>query len=165
MSRLRLGAALVAAAFAGCGSPPQPVAPPPLVKAKTKTAPAAAPTPPAPSQLVHYEHIDQYKRDAADHMVSKNPDHIFSGALPPLLPAIVVMSITINRDGKVVHTRVVRSRDTEASKVATEAIQQASPLPKPFNLVAMHDKDLTYSETFLFNAQYRFQVRSIAPVQ
>ena len=162
MSGLRILAALLAAALAGCGNPPPPPpAPKPSVAAKAKPAP----TPPAPAQLLHYDHIDQYKRDVADHLVLKNPAHVFSGALPPMLPAIVVMSITVNRDGVVTHTRVVRSRDPDASKVATEAIHQASPLPKPFNLVAAHDKEITWSETFLFNAQYRFQVRSIAPVQ
>ena len=58
---------------------------------------------------------------------------------------------------------VQRSRDNDASKVALASMRRAGQLPKPFNLAT--GNSLTFSETFLFNADYRFQLRTLAPVQ
>jgi protein TonB len=44
-------------------------------------------------------------------------------------------------------------------------VERSGPLPKPFNLASGPGKSLTFSETFLFNADYRFQLRTLAPVQ
>jgi protein TonB len=60
---------------------------------------------------------------------------------------------------------VQRSRDEDASKVAVASMHRAGPLPRPFNLASGPGKSLTFSETFLFNADYRFQLRTLAPIQ
>jgi protein TonB len=43
-------------------------------------------------------------------------------------------------------------------------MRRSGPLPKPTNLLADSDA-VTFSETFLFNDQYRFQLRSVAGPQ
>lgn len=155
---LAAGAALLAT-LAGCGHAP--------------TAPAASAPEAGQAQSISavrgqrtaFDSVDAYKSDVAEQILRYNPDHTFSGKLPPMLPAIVVVSITVDHTGKATKVAVQRSRDSGASKVALAAVRRAGALPRPFNLAAGPGRSLTFSETFLFNADYRFQLRTLAPVQ
>jgi protein TonB len=109
--------------------------------------------------------VDAYKSDVAEQIVRYNPENTFHGKLPPMLPAIVVVSITVDHTGKMTKVAVQRSRDNSASKVALASVRRAGVLPRPFNLAAGPGRSLTFSETFLFNADYHFQLRTLAPVQ
>jgi protein TonB len=117
------------------------------------------------SQRATFHSVEAYKRDVAEQIMRYNAAHTFSGKLPPMLPAIVVLNITVDNDGKMTKVAVQRSRDNDASKVALASMQRTGALPKPSNLASGPGKSLTFSETFLFNADYRFQLRSLAPVQ
>lgn len=128
----------------------------------TYTTRAAAPRLPAdtpPSTL------DAYKAAVAQHVVAHNPAHTFTGRLPPMLPAIVVLNITVDRSGHMTQVVVQRSRDPDASKVALASMERSGTLPPPLHLIAANGHTLTFSETFLFNDAYRFQLRSIAGPQ
>jgi protein TonB len=114
-------------------------------------------------QRTSFASVESYKADVADQIMRYNTAHTFSGRLPPMLPAIVVLSITVDKTGKVTHVAVQRSRDNDASNVALASMRRAGPLPRPFNLAT--GNSLTFSETFLFNADYRFQLRTLAPIQ
>jgi protein TonB len=116
-------------------------------------------------QRTSFDSVESYKNDVAEQIMRYNGAHTFSGALPPMLPAVVVLSITVDNSGKMTKVAVQRSRDNEASKVALASMQRAGPLPRPYNLVAGPGRFLTFSETFLFNADYRFQLRTLAGVQ
>ncbi len=150
-----------------CSTTPPP--PPPRVA----TAPSVPrPTPPTkplipavPAQKYSYENIDAYKVDVADHIIRTNPTRTFTHELPPMLPAIVVVNISVDRDGVVTKVAVQRSRSGEASAVALAAIKQSGPLPKPMNLLAGKRGPLEFSETFLFNKEYQFKLRSTAGPQ
>jgi protein TonB len=82
-----------------------------------------------------------------------------------MLPAIVVLSITVDKDGKVTDVAVQRSRDPDASQVAVASMWRSGDLPKPDRLLANNNDSVTFSETFLFNDEYRFQLRSLAGPQ
>jgi protein TonB len=114
--------------------------------------------PPAPT-------LDAYKTEVARHVLKSNPEQTFSGKLPEMLPAIVVLSITVDRNGNVTNVDVQRYRDTEAAWVAVTSIRVSDPLPKPTRLLATNTGLLTFSETFLFNSEYRFQLRTLAGPQ
>ncbi|MCV5918871.1 TonB C-terminal domain-containing protein, partial [Escherichia coli] len=75
-------------------------------------SPTAAPVPP-PSLT-----LDAYKAHVARHILERNADRSFSGRLPPMLPAIVVVNITVDGDGRLTDVQVQRSRDPHASRVA-----------------------------------------------
>lgn len=124
----------------------------------------AAP-PPRRDAAVSYANVDRYKEILAHHVVLHNAAHTFTGPLPPLLPAIVVLRISIDRAGRITNMFVQRSIDDEASSVAMASMRRSGDLPPPHNLIGVGERSLTYSETFLFNEDYRFQVRSIAPPQ
>jgi protein TonB len=120
--------------------------------------PAAPVLPPSPT-------LDAYKTEVAQHVMRHNPGHTFSGQLPPMLPAIVVLRITVGADGQLQDVAVQRSRDADASNVALASIRRSGPLPRPNMLLAAPLHALTFSETFLFDHQYRFQLRSLAGPQ
>jgi periplasmic protein TonB len=44
-------------------------------------------------------------------------------------------------------------------------MKRSGTLPKPVHLLASNSDTVTFSETFLFNSDYHFQLRSLAPVQ
>jgi protein TonB len=120
-----------------------------------------SPTPvtkPAPAGL------DDYKTQVAQHVLQHNPDHNFDGKLPPMLPAIVVLEITVDRDGQLADVEVQRSRDDDASQIALESMRRSTPLPPPQQLAQAGGK-LKFSETFLFADSKRYQIRSLAGPQ
>jgi protein TonB len=108
--------------------------------------------------------LDDYKTQVAQHVVQHNPSHSFKGTLPPLLPAIVVLEITVDRDGQLAGVAVQRSRNPDASQVALESMRRSTPLPRPERLAQSTGK-LTFSETFLFADSNRYQLRSLAGPQ
>jgi protein TonB len=109
--------------------------------------------------------LDAYKAEVAQHVIKHNPDQTFSGKLPDMLPAVVVLNITVDKNGGLTAVEVQRSRDPDASKVALASMRRSEPLPKPANLLAKSSDSVTFSETFLFDSQYRFQLRSLAGPQ
>lgn len=108
---------------------------------------------------------DAYKVEVARHIVQSNLEGTFEGRLPPILPAIVVLRVSVDRDGMLREVVVQRSRNDRASAVALAAIHRAGMLPKPGNLIPGAQDGLEFSETFLFNHDYRFQIRSLAGPQ
>lgn len=101
----------------------------------------------------------------ARHIVERNAERTFSGRLPPMLPAIVVVSITVDQDGQLTDVRVQRSRDPDAARVALASMLRSGPLPRPHGLLAANSRAMTFSETFLFDRDYRFQLRTLAGPQ
>ena len=110
----------------------------------------------------HYASVERYKEALARHVVRTNADHTFSGPLPMMLPAVVVLRISVDRAGRLADVSVQRSRDDNASRVAMAAVRHSSIALPPHNLISRGERALTFSETFLFNKDYRFQVRSLA---
>jgi protein TonB len=118
----------------------------------------ASPALPAPAGL------DDYKAQVARHVIDHNPELVFAGTLPPLMPAIVVLRITVDQAGQLAGVEVQRARDANAAQVALDSMWRSLPLPPPQRL-AQADGKLTYSETFLFGERYRYQLRSLEPLQ
>jgi protein TonB len=116
----------------------------------------AAPTAPVPASLT------DYKVQVARHVTDRNPERAYTGTLPPMLPAVVVLEITVDRDGQLVDVAVQRSRNTEASEIALASMRRSAPLPPP---PQSGPGKLTFSETFLFADSKRFQLRSLAAPQ
>ncbi len=145
------------AVLAGCASPPVPVEERSTIAADRE--PTAAPAPP-PSLT-----LDAYKANVARHILERNADRSFSGPLPPMLPAIVVVNITVDKDGRLTDVQVQRSRDPDATRVALASTLRSGPLPRPDGLLAANSSAMTFSETFLFDRDYRFQLRTLAGPQ
>ncbi|MFC5459759.1 TonB C-terminal domain-containing protein [Massilia niabensis] len=158
--RTRAAFLLLLAALGGC-STVQPVASTAksFVTAIVSGGRTAAPV--APPSIT----LDAYKTEVAQHVMRHNSEQAFSGRLPPMLPAIVVVNITVDEDGQLQDVAVQRSRDPDASAVALASMRRSGPLPKPASLLATNMRSFTFSETFLFGERYRFQLRSLAGPQ
>lgn len=123
-----------------------------------RPATPAPPAVPAPADLTDYKTL------VARQVVARNPDHIYAGTLPAQLPAIVVLEITVAANGRVQDVNVQRSRSPDAATIAIASVQRSAPLPPPQQL-ATPAGSLTFSETFLFADDERFQLRSLAEPQ
>ena len=108
--------------------------------------------------------LDAYKTQVAQHVASRNPDHVYSGTLPPMLPAIVVLEITVDQQGRMTAVEVQRARDAHAAQIALASMRNSEPLPAPERL-AQDTGSLKFSETFLFADEDRYQLRSLAGPQ
>jgi periplasmic protein TonB len=162
-TRTKVTSAILITFLCACGYDRPPSAPPSYSYQDAWATDYPPPT--LPSQRTGFHSIDAYKINVAEHIMRHNTAHTFSGQLPPMLPAIVVLRITVDRDGHMTKVFVQRSPDDEASSVALQSMQRSGLLPKPLNLVADRDDSITFMETFLFNDDYRFQLRSLAGPQ
>lgn len=149
---------VVLAALAACSTSTQPPAPAP--QAQAVTIPLTPIPAPPPTRT-----LDAYKADVARHVMQRNPERVFEGELPPMLPAVVVLNITVDRAGQLADVQVQRSRDQGASEVALASLRRSGPLPPPDGLGPEHADLMTFSETFLFGERYRFQLRTLAGPQ
>jgi protein TonB len=119
---------------------------------------------PAPVSKPSPAGLDDYKTQVAQHVLQHNPDRSYSGTLPPMLPAIVVLRITVDENGGLEDVAVQRSRDDDASQIALDSMRRSTPLPPPHELAQAGGK-LTFSDTFLFADSGRYQLRSLAGPQ
>ncbi|QYG09860.1 MULTISPECIES: hypothetical protein [unclassified Janthinobacterium] len=119
-----------------------------------------------PAALQLAANIDAYKSLVAQQIMAANGAYMFSGRLPPMLPAIVVLDLSVGPDGELKSVHVHRSRDSEASAAALAAVRRVQTLfPPAAHLMRRHAKTFDFSETFLFNDQYRFQLRTLSGPQ
>ena len=145
----------VASLLAACQSTP-----PPAAYTPTSTPPRT----PAAIQLA--ASIDAYKSLVAQQIMAANGEYIFSGRLPPMLPAIVVLDLSVGPDGELKSVHVHRSRDSDASAAALAAVRRVPVFfPPAAHLMRRHARTFDFSETFLFNDQYRFQLRTLSGPQ
>ena len=147
----------VATLLAACQKAPEP---------RVRTPAGVPATPLAPKAIAPAATIDAYKLRVAQQIMDANSEHTFSGRLPPMLPAIVVLDLSVGRDGALKSVRVHRSRDSDASNAALAAVRRVpNDFPPAAQLMRSRDKTLDFSETFLFNDQYRFQLRTLSGPQ
>jgi protein TonB len=136
--------------------PAVPVSPP------TDSIVAAESTPPLQSVA---SSVDGYKREVARAIYRNNPESLFDGAPPPLLRAVVVLSLSIDPNGHLSRVNVIRSngyRDLE--EIAVRSVRRTATLPMPSRVVAPKGT-AEFVETWLFRDDGRFQIRSLAEVQ
>jgi protein TonB len=167
--RFALQGFVMAAALtvAACSTPPAPetarapapaapapiVVTPPVVSPPTATGARLAARDPA---------LEQWKRQAAERIHGANSKQLFQGRPHHLLRGVVVADVTVDRAGKVTDIKIVRSPGIAAQhKVVTASLHAASPLPAPPVALAPRGR-LTYSETWLFTNDGRWQVRTLA---
>ena len=143
--------------LAACQQAPEP---------RVRTPASVPATPLAPKAIAPAATVDAYKLLVAQQIMDANTQFTFSGRLPSMLPAIVVLDLSVGRDGTLKSVRVHRSRDSDASNVALAAVRRVpGAFPPAAQLMRSRDKTLDFSETFLFNDQYRFQLRTLSGPQ
>ncbi len=133
---------------------PPPVAPPPQAAAQAPVI--------QPALVSHAPTPRDYRRDAASHLYSKNSDRIYAGKLPPLLYAVGVLQVDIDRQGHVTDIRWMRA-PTQAPEVMAEierSVRAAAPYPAPLRM-----GKVTYTDTWLWHKSGRFQLDTLTEGQ
>ena len=157
------------ALLAACSTTPTPpaeevVLPPPVV---------VAPEPPPPPPVVAEEPITNprisqaatprdYRRDAAGHLYGLHGDRIYKGRMPPLLYAIGVLQVEVDRHGQVKDVSWMRA-PRHAPEVIAEIekmVRAAAPYPAPARMGRV-----VYTDTWLWHKSGRFQLDTLTEGQ
>ncbi len=105
--------------------------------------------------------MDGYKKAFAQQVAHRNPQ-IFEDPLPDMLKSIVVLDVTIGREGEVLKVAVHRSNGFKAlEKVALDSVRRAGPYAWPSAALRKGANSVNFLETFLFRNDGRFQIRSL----
>lgn len=155
---IRMLSAAAALVVSACklAPPARPVAP----EAPRATGPTPAPQDPANSSSATSPYA--YRQDGAMHLYTLNVERIFKGRMPPMLYAIGVMSVEIDRTGRVIRLDWMRAPN-HAPEVMAEierTIRQASPFPAPVRLGRV-----VYTDTWLWDKSGRFQLDTLTEGQ
>ncbi|MGH8682331.1 MAG: energy transducer TonB, partial [Burkholderiales bacterium] len=127
--------------------------------------PKAAPAPVVRGPASDAATMDAYKKQVARHIHAKNARER-AASLPPILKSVVVLNISIDRDGKPVNVAVMRSNGhKDVEEVALRSVHRAAPLPAPSAAVLGNRETVTFVETWLFRPDGLYQVRSVAENQ
>jgi hypothetical protein len=102
---------------------------------------------------------DDYKVRVAQRVVSTSAGETFSGPLPDPLQSIPVLQVKLRRDGSIEDIIVLRvpRQSPQTVQMAIRAIRRAGP----FEPVGHLPRPWQFSETFLYNEDLKFQLRTL----
>ena len=155
-------ATLAAAGMAllqGCSTPAPPVsAPAPAEPVTIRPGP-----PPASSAALSQARTPKdYRRDAARHLYAQQPERIYKGRLPPMLYAVGVLNVDIDRRGQVqgLHWMRAPRHAPEVMAEIEKMVRAAAPYPAP-----QHMAKVTYTDVWLWHKSGRFQLDTLTEGQ
>ncbi len=106
-----------------------------------------------------------YKHDLAHWIARSNPGQVFAGRPQALLRSVVVVKYQVDANGRLLRSTILRSnRDQATESTALTTLRRAAPFPKPAAHLLRHGQ-VEVLETWLFNNDGRFQLRTIAEPQ
>lgn len=103
-----------------------------------------------------------YREDGATHIYGLNSDRIYKGRMPPLLYAVGVLNVEIDRVGRVTRLDWMRAprHAPEVMAEITKMIQEASPFPAPARM-----GKVVYTDTWLWHKSGKFQLDTLTEGQ
>lgn len=108
---------------------------------------------------------DAYKRTLALCISEMNAAHVYSGRPQALLRSVVVLKYTVDAHGNLKHSNIMRSnKDVETEATALSTLRKSAPFPKPASHLLRRGQ-IEIVETWLFNNDGRFQLRTVAQPQ
>jgi protein TonB len=124
-----------------------------------------APVPRAPAVAAKAMNLEAYKEALAHHISSVNAGKIYSGRPQALLRAVIVLKFFVDESGKLTRSEVVRTNhDKVAEATALASLRGSAPFPRPGSAL-LRRGTVEISETWLFNNDGRFQLRTVAAPQ
>jgi hypothetical protein len=155
--------------LSGCSTPttapppPQRASQPPEVKPEPR--PQATPAPRAPEPSASHSlarNAKDYRKDAASHLYVKHSHQIYKGRLPPMLEAVGVLNVNIDRQGDVKSINWMRA-PRHVPQVMNEIerlVKAAAPYPVP-----RHMSQVTYTDVWLWHKSGKFQLDTLTEGQ
>jgi periplasmic protein TonB len=142
-------------------SPPTPAPAPAPVK---PAAPIALPSAPVKPQLPtsNARSAKEYRVDAAKHLYKLNGARIFKGRMPPMLYAVGVLDVEVDKQGQVTRTYWVRApgHAPEVMREIEKTVRLAAPYPVPAHL-----GKVVYSDVWLWHKSGHFQLDTLTEGQ
>jgi periplasmic protein TonB len=162
--------AVAAAALLGaCSSNRVPLDPAPVVDKAPVQAQPQANAKPEPSSAAGRaatrsaaSNARAYRTDAASHLYDLNRDRIYKGRLPPMLYAIGVLQVEVDRSGNVRDLHWMRA-PKHAPEVVAEierTVRAAAPFPAPARM-----GKVVYTDTWLWHKSGQFQLDTLTEGQ
>lgn len=109
--------------------------------------------------------VDGYKQDLAKRISQVNFTSVYIERPQALLRSVIVIKYIVDKDGNLVRSEILRSnKDKHAESSAMSSLKKTAPFPKPPEALLKHGQ-LELSESWLFNNDGRFQLRSVALAQ
>lgn len=157
----KFGYVSVLTLLSGCIGAPSPTSmgkPVPAPVPSAGTAPTVKP-PVLPPPVAKARDWDAYRQEAARRVVLVNAGDSFSGPLPQRMQSIPVLQVHLNRDGSVRRIEVLRTPKfaPHTVQLAMAAVHRAAP----FGPVGHLPQPWQFNETFLYNDDLKFQLRSL----
>ncbi len=106
--------------------------------------------------------LNGYKLALANRIAAVHGDKMYPGRPQALLRSVVVVKYAVDGEGRLLRSEIMRSnrdRKTEATALAT--LRNSGPLPRPAPHLLQRGR-LELAETWLFNNDGRFQLRTTA---
>jgi hypothetical protein len=155
---LTLLSAAAAAVVSACKTAPKPQIQPP--EAGAVTGPVVGPKGSARSSGATSPRA--YREDGATHLYGLNAARIYKGRMPPLLYAIGVLNVEIDRVGRVTRLDWMRAPCHAPEVIADieRTVRQASPFPAPSRL-----GKVVYTDTWLWHKSGQFQLDTLTEGQ
>ena len=108
---------------------------------------------------------EEYKHDLALRISQVNSTKVYPGNPQPLLRAVIVLKFAVDGRGRLMRSDIVRTNhDSEAEATAMASLRNTAPFPKPAASLLRNGR-IEVTETWLFNNDGRFQIRSVAQPQ
>jgi protein TonB len=106
--------------------------------------------------------LDSYKLDIAERIVQVNSTKVYTTRPQALLRSVIVVKYVIDANGNLVSSNIMRSnRDRANEQTAMASLKKTAPFPKPASHLLRQNR-IELSESWLFNTDGRFQLRSTA---
>ena len=104
----------------------------------------------------------EYRLDAAKHLYKLNGERIFKGRMPPMLYAVGVLDVEVDKQGQVTRTYWVRApgHAPEVMREIEKTVRQAAPYPVP-----VHMAKVVYSDVWLWHKSGLFQLDTLTEGQ
>lgn len=154
MMKKRITIGVAALILAGCGSSPQQTAE--RIADQVETTPDGTSTAGT---------LSGYKLALANRISQVNSTKVYIGRPQALLRSVVVLKFVVDANGSLVRSEIMRSnRDRTTEATALSTLRSTAPFPKPAAALLRHGR-VELIETWLFNNDGRFQLRTIAEPQ
>ncbi|MEK7344824.1 MAG: hypothetical protein AAB176_03955 [Pseudomonadota bacterium] len=165
LTTVLLGWGAVALTFlSGCSTPPPAVKPAPVPPSPPPPA-AQVPAPrvsPATGATSLARSSKEYRKDAAGHLYGMHAHRIYKGRMPPLLEAVGVLNVDIDKKGDVKAVKWMRAPQ-HAPHVMAEIermVKASAPYPVP-----KHLSQVTYTDVWLWHKSGKFQLDTLTEGQ
>lgn len=157
----RLLSLLIVISVFACSSPsPEKAVTPAAVK---KPSPVVQPSAKKESvETAKATNVAAYQRELAAHISQRNAANIYVTQPQAMLRSVIVIKFVLDAQGKLLGREILRSnKDKETEQIALASLQRAQNFPVPLPSWLKQGK-LELIETWLFNSDGRFQLRTIA---